>query len=243
MKNNNINNNDKYILDNKNKSEEKTQLTNNIYEVNNQFIQEIMHISNLNKNTSIMKIQNTIIKKFTSVNDLRISALEKNSCSNNFNPYIEILKQKDYLSKFNFNENNINQKELDHIIQQYNELNQKISKNLNVNLSNQNKPEYDLIEKLNIINNPLVELFEKEININEIRNTINNQYKNKFKNNTYNNNESTEIQPGINIEYIYGELNETDSSNISLNETSSIIGYSFDNSNDNNDNNNDSNSI
>lgn len=243
MKTNNLNNNDNHSLENKNKIEEKDHIKYNFNEdlSSPQLIQAILHVDNLNKKTGIVKMQNKIIEKCTSINDLVITTLENNNRDNVFNPFIELSKQKQNLSKLNFNESNINQKELDNRIQQYVELQQKLLKNINKN-SNQNEQDNDLVEKLYIVNHPSIKLCEKEININEVKNNINIQYQNKFKNNTNANNNSnlsTEILTNVNNG---GELTENNNTNLSLeeilddNNNINIISYSSNNSNDNENN-------
>ena len=244
MNNINTNNSDNSALKKKNKIYEKEKTENNINEDINspQLIQLMLHFDNLNKNTKKTQILNKTIKNLTSLNNTILQVLDNNNEDNNINPYIEFSKQKNDIYKLNFDDNNYKQKELNNIIEQYKELYTKIvNYNKNLELKNNinnisshetqiaNKNENNLVEELFIVNHPLVNLFEKEININELKNNINNKYK------VNNNNFSIEEPTNITNEYLIGIKSDEDFNNDldGISDDTSIIYYSSYNSNNN----------
>lgn len=213
-------------------------MTNQIINSNSpKIIQQIIHLDSSHNKIEIMK-QNKISEKIISINSQIQQAIDSNIEDNNFNPIIQSKKQKNNLYKLNFN-NNFNQKELDTKIQQYEELGQKVikykTKLQNNSINNGSKIKNDLNEELFIAYHPLAPLYEKDLNINKLKNNLIKIKKNDNNNITIGtilNNDDIEYK--ILVEEGPSTVNNINN-NISMAETSdndSNIEYSSQNSND-----------
>ena len=172
----NENNNNNMIKKNiKYKLKEKNKIINSP-----EFIQNIIKSNSINNNLEL-KRENDIVTSLLSFNNTALKILDIDNLKNfnNFNPLVELNKQRNKIYKLNFKNNHFNQKNLDYKVKQYIEINQKIVKNNSLNNN-----EYNIIEELFIINHPLISLFKDYINLTKLKNNIYNKYIIKMKDNT-----------------------------------------------------------
>ena len=157
-----------------------------------QLIQNILHLSS-NSSKIGLDLENNIIKSLISINDLMTPFLLDNKneendidINSNFNPFLHALNKKNELCKLNFEELNVKNKFLNQKIKQYNELKQKISDFKNdKNKENKELSEKEkMCQKLFLVQHPLINIFEDEINIKEIKNELHKEYLNKMENHT-----------------------------------------------------------
>jgi hypothetical protein len=157
-----------------------------------QLIQNILHLST-NSSKIGLDLENNIVKSLISINDLISPILIDNKDEENdiainssFNPFLHVLNKKNELHKINFEELNVKNKFLNQKIKQYNELKQKISDFKNdKNKENKELSEKEkMCQKLFLVQHPLINIFEDEINIKEIKNELHKEYLNKMENHT-----------------------------------------------------------
>ena len=177
--------------ENKNEKEENIITEETFENINSpQLIQNILHLST-NSSKIGLDLENNIIKSLISINDLIAPLLLDNKneenddvyTNSNFNPFLHTLNKKNELCKLNFEELNVKNKFLNKKIKQYNELKQKISdfkNDKNKELSDKEK----MYQKLFLVQNPLINIFEDEINVKEIKNELHKEYLNKMENHT-----------------------------------------------------------
>lgn len=166
-------------------------------------IQEILQLSTKSEKVGL-QLENNIIKSLLSFNRILLPILDDEYSEineNSFNPYIISQNKRNTLYKLNFEENNFNNDFLNQKVYQYNELRQKIKEfkelknneeikeKLNEEKSKEKRKENELkIEEINkklfLVGHPLINLFEDEINIKEIKNEIEKEYLNNMKDNT-----------------------------------------------------------
>jgi hypothetical protein len=176
--------------ENKNEKEENIITEETFENINSpQLIQNILHLST-NSSKIGLDLENNIIKSLISINNLIAPLLLDNKneendidTNSNFNPFLHTLNKKNELCKLNFEELNVKNKFLNKKIKQYNELKQKISdfkNDKNKELSDKEK----MYQKLFLVQNPLITIFEDEINVKEIKNELHKEYLNKMENHT-----------------------------------------------------------
>ena len=179
--------------ENKNEKEENIIIEETFENINSpQLIQNILHLST-NSSKIGLDLENNIIKSLISINDLIAPLLLDNKnkendidTNSNFNPFLHTLNKKNELCKLNFEELNVNNKFLNQKIKQYNELKQKISDFKN-DKNKENKEISDkekMYQKLFLVQNPLISIFEDEINVKDIKNELHKEYLNKMENHT-----------------------------------------------------------
>ena len=170
-----------------------------------QIIQDILHLSTESSQIEI-ELQNNTIKSLLSINENLLPILDNDYNEVNFNPFILSQNKRNDLYRLNFEQINFTNNILKEKIEQYNELRQKINefnnnknnKDINndkLNVENveddkksekelENQKKEEISKKLYLVNHPFISLFEKKININELKNEIKNEYLNKMKDNT-----------------------------------------------------------
>ena len=189
-----------------------------------QLIQNILHLST-NSSKIGLDLENNIIKSLISINDLISPILIANKDEENdiainssFNPFLHVLNKKNELHKLNFEELNIKNKFLNQKIKQYNELKQKISDFKNdKNKENKELSEKEkMCQKLFLVQHPLINIFEDEINIKEIKNELHKEYLNKMENHTeYKYTEQRNFIDNINLHdfFLFNDVEENQENN------------------------------
>ena len=154
-----------------------------------QLIQNILHLST-NSSKIGLDLENNIIKSLMSINDLMSPILLDNkneendiAINSNFNPFLHVLNKKNDLHKLNFEELNVKNNFLNKKIKQYNELKQKISDFKNDKNKELNDKE-KMYQKLFLVQHPLINIFDDEINVKDIKNELHKEYLNKMENHT-----------------------------------------------------------
>ena len=166
-----MNNIDDLKEEDKNKNivkEEKNEFIN-FQNINSpQLIQDILHLSSHSTQNGFQH-QNNLIKSLYSFNDSILPILDDDFSEDdiNFNPRIIFLKKKNKLNMMNFAQINSRNTSLLKKINQYNDLQQKISdfkslenKEKEINDDNQEENKKELNLKLFLVNHPLINLFK-----------------------------------------------------------------------------------
>ena len=157
-----------------------------------QLIQDILHLSSHSTQNGFQH-QNNLIKSLYSFNDSILPILDDNFSEDdiNFNPRIIFLKKRNKLNMMNFAQINSRNNFLLQKINQYNDLQQKISdfkslenKEKEINDDNQEENKKELNLKLFLVNHPLINLFKDEIDIIKLKDEIKNEYVKGMKDNT-----------------------------------------------------------
>ena len=157
-----------------------------------QLIQDILHLSSHSTQNGF-QYQNNLIKSLYSFNDSILPILDDNFSEDdiNFNPRIIFLKKRNKLNMMNFAQINSRNNFLLQKINQYNDLQQKISdfkslenKEKEINDDNQEENKKELNLKLFLVNHPLINLFKDEIDIIKLKDEIKNEYVKGMKDNT-----------------------------------------------------------
>jgi hypothetical protein len=157
-----------------------------------QLIQDILHLSSHSTQNGFQH-QNNLIKSLYSFNDSILPILDDNFSEDdiNFNPRIIFLKKRNKLNMMNFAQINSRNNFLLQKINQYNDLQQKISdfksleiKEKEINNDNQEENKKELNLKLFLVNHPLINLFKDEIDIIKLKDEIQKEYLKGMKDNT-----------------------------------------------------------